>query len=151
MCIRAWSTVRRYSCFNRFTAVAQGRDTLVVNDNWGTQKLVMKADVSPLTARVCLSIFALFFFPHPRHKHTLPISHPFLLSVHATAGLCYPQSSGAIHQHDKGVKREYARGNKSCVEYPQLKRLLKNVNNARLSAHTLQEFFIVDGMSQRNF
>lgn len=113
----------------------------------------MKADVSPLTARVCpptLSIFAPFCF-HPRHKHTLPISHPFLLSVLATAGLCYPQSSGAIHQHDKGVKREYARGNKSCVEYLWFKRLLENVNNESLSAQNSAEFYIVDGISPRVF
>lgn len=83
----------------------------------------MKADVSPLT----LLYFCPFSIPDPmrRQRTTPPDTYPVLLSVLATAGTCYPQFSGVIHQHDKRVKRELGRGNKSFVEDLRMKRLLK--------------------------
>ncbi len=125
----------------RFTTVVQGHEfTLVVNDNLGTQRNAgdegwCEASDPPRPPLSFVPLSPLnIFAPFPSltrwedkgpllQTHT-PSSHPFLLSVLPTAGPCYPQSSGAIHQHDKGVKRELGRGNKSCVEDPRMKRLL---------------------------
>lgn len=47
-------------------------------------------------------------------------------TVHATAGPCYPLSSGVICQHDSGVKRDSGWRNKVFfVEYSMMKRFLQ--------------------------